>query len=122
MFIHKPLKLSFGLTLSLLALSACEMKDPVKRTQPSPNPDYPAGATQPEGGSGTVRDQLPAGGAAATGGGVTSSNTSAASGAVSSPDHSPGSTPGPDVPTTAQPQVPDTNGGNGPGTSSERPK
>lgn len=108
MFSNRIVSGSFACLLAVTLNSACEMKDPVKSTHPSPNPNYPAGATQPEGGSGTVRDQLPASGAAATGGGVTSSNTSAASGAVSNPDHVQGTPPGPEAPTSAQPQVPGT--------------
>jgi hypothetical protein len=70
------------LILTATLLSSCEKNHNPEPTPDTPNPANIQSATQPEGGSGTIRNELPAHGAAATGQGNTSSTTSAASGAV----------------------------------------
>ncbi|RYZ61600.1 MAG: hypothetical protein EOP09_19755 [Proteobacteria bacterium] len=70
------------LTASAVILGSCEKNRSPDPSPTNPNPAHLQEATGPEGGSGSIRNDLPASGAAATGQGNTSSTTSAASGAV----------------------------------------
>jgi len=66
------------------SLTACKMKENVKNSPGGANSEYDGNGQLPadENAFESVRDALPANGAAATGTGITASNTSAASGAV----------------------------------------